>query len=329
MGIANVEHARPIMPVREALTISEIPQRSTGGPVFRMARPARKMERCQTNEEPMKAIQICTPKLFAMALLILACVSGAPGDEIPPAQNVKTFDGKIASVNDKERVIAVKGLVFTRTFNGADNCKVTFELNPQGSWSDLHPGQRVRIRYEDVQGVLIARQIGQYNLVFKGYVTAIDPSKHTMTVKHGAYNRNFVLAYDCSIIIKDNKTGPLDHLKVGHTVNVIYEEESGSPMTRRIEQLTPTFVGTISAIDAGTKVVKARDFLDEKKFNLADDCKIVIGGKPDGDLSALRIGESVSFSYEDVNGVLVAGRIAQEATSGEMRKASDPKVSRK
>lgn len=53
-----------------------------------------------------------------------------------------------------------------------------------------------------------------------------------------------------------------------------------------------------------------------KKFNVGDDCAVVINGKPGGKLTDLRPGESLMFSYDNVNGVNVVNRIAPANGSG-------------
>jgi hypothetical protein len=47
-----------------------------------------------------------------------------------------------------------------------------------------------------------------------------------------------------------------------------------------------------------------------KKFNLADDCPIVVNGKLNGSWSDLRIGDRVSLNYDNEDGVLVANRVS-------------------
>jgi hypothetical protein len=57
--------------------------------------------------------------------------------------------------------------------------------------------------------------------------------------------------------------------------------------------------------------------MSEKKFNLADGCRIVVANKPDASLRDLRIGDKVEFSYEDADGVLVANRIGRDTNLAE------------
>src|SRR5262249_45237762 len=85
-------------------------------------------------------------------------------------------------------------------------------------------------------------------------------------------------------------------------------------IAQRIEQFGSTFTGTIEAIDADARTLRAQHLLSEKKFNLAKDCAIMLGGKPGGKLSDLRIGEKLSVVYEEVDGVLVATCVTREAS---------------
>jgi Cu/Ag efflux protein CusF len=255
----------------------------------------------------------------------LASANLARGDEQAPAAGNKTSKGTVITVDQKENSVRVRGMWGTRLFHAGDNCAVSLEDKPQGSLPELRPGQKVEVCYDNVDGVLVARRIIQHNNVFKGYIKAMDPDKRTITVESGLLNRNFAMAEKFSVI-RNDATGSLDDLKIGHMINVIYEKKGGSPVASRIELKDSTFVGTVQAIDAGTKTVKARNLLNEKKFNLADGCKIVAGAKADGQLSDLRIGDRVAFSYENANGVLVAHRIGLETGSPGVQSARAAKI---
>jgi hypothetical protein len=175
---------------------------------------------------------------------------------------------------------------------------------------------------------MIAREITQRNVVFTGHIAAIDPDNRTLSVKDGGFTKDFTIGDDCQVVLKSEKSGSLADLKVGHTVNVIYESEVDSRTARKIEQKYDKFVGTVRAIDAETRTVKAKNFLNEKKFSLANDCRIVIDGRTDGRLSDLRIGDRVALSYEDSDGVLVASRIGLDEGAPEGESAQTTKASR-
>jgi Cu/Ag efflux protein CusF len=244
----------------------------------------------------------------------------------PATKKLKTFKGDVSAVLEKEKIVLVKGAVFKKTFNASANCTLSFENKPRGSWADLRPGQKVEVSYEDADGILVAQSIAQYDPDFTGYITAIDTAKRSVTVKHGRFSRNFLIPESCRVIVRGADSGSLNALKIGHTIVVDYEKRGEALLAQRIQQNSPSFVGSITAIDTGLKTVKARNLLDERRFSLGDDCRIVVNGKTDGELSDLRIGERVTFTYEDVNGVLVANRIGRETTSPESQNAQAPKT---
>ena len=259
----------------------------------------------------MKTMRTCTAATAAVALLSLAHASPALGDDsCNVAQKEKSFKGNIVSVDAPDRTLSVKGFFFTRNFNTASDCKVSLQDKPDASLAELRPGQKVDIRYDENNGVLIARQIAQHDLIYSGHITAIDPAARTLTLKDGMTTRNLAIAPDCAVVLKDDKWAALDSLQVGDAVQVSYEPAKGLPVASRIAQKSEMFVGTIEAVDATTRSVKAKDLLSEKKFNLADDCPIVIHGKLNGSWSDLRIGDRVSFNYDNEDGVLVANRVS-------------------
>jgi hypothetical protein len=124
--------------------------------------------------------------------------------------------------------------------------------------------------------------------------------------------------------LRDDRNGSLEDVKVGHQVTVVYELPGHSPVARAIEQTSATFVGTLNAIDASARTVKAKQLIGDKKFNLADNCEIVVNGKPGGSLSDLRLGQKLALSYDEIDGVNVATRIApaDQSTSTDTAKAS-------
>ena len=229
-----------------------------------------------------------------------------------PEQKLETFKGTLSSVDAKEHTLTVKALLFKKTFNVAENCEMSLEDKQQSTLSDLHAGQKVEVGYEKERGVLIAKEIRQKNEVYKGHITAIDPKARTLVVKAGLLNKDFVIAQDCAVSLKDDIAGSLTDLKIGHMVKVVYEPSNGSLAAQRIEQRDDRFVGTIRAIDAGTRTIKAKNMFTEKKFSLASGCRIVVQGSPDAKLSDLRIGEAIAVSFENVDGVLVADRIGHD-----------------
>jgi hypothetical protein len=100
-------------------------------------------------------------------------------------------------------------------------------------------------------------------------------------------------------------------VKAGHWVTVLYELPDNKPTARRIDQTSATFTGTLTAIDLTDRTMKAKHTVGSKKFNLASNCAIVLNDKIDGQLRDLKPGETLTFSYDEVNGVNVVNRIAR------------------
>lgn len=245
-----------------------------------------------------------------------------PANESSHAEKPSSYNGSIVAVDPQEKTVTVRGGLTTRTFNAGDNCQVVLEDKPRASLADLAACQKVEVRYRKVQGVPIAQEVIQKNRTFKGHITALDPAKRTISVKHGLFTRGFALANGSTVIVKNDKAGSLENLRIGDTVTVIYQLDNDPLIAQRVEQKNPTFTGTIRAIDARTRTVTARSLMGEKKFHLANGCKIVVNGKTDAGLSDLRIGDRMSVSYEDADGVLVANRIGRETGGNEENEAA-------
>lgn len=269
----------------------------------------------------MKTIRTHAAVTVAVTLLGLASVSSAMDSSCPANCQGKIYKGSVSSVNTRDNTISVKSFFFTRTFNAGTNCKVSLQDKPMATLADLQPGERVDIRYMDDHGVYIAMNIAQHDLMLSGHITAIDPAARTMTMTHdrGLASRTFRIDPSCAVTMRGNKAGDLNNLQVGDMVHVAYLSQNGADLAKRITQGSDTYVGTIEAINANTRSVTAGD----KRFDLANNCEIVVGGKMGGNLGDLRIGEEISLSYDNADGVLVANRISPVAPGSE--RAQSPK----
>ena len=278
----------------------------------------------------MKTTTLHTICIFCVPVLLSAGTLSAFADEQPgakgnekryPAANQKSYSGVIASMDAKEKTVTVKGLLFNKTFNIADNCAVIAGDKKEAALSDLRPGQKVNVAYKDASGVLVANRIAQEKLRYTGSVQSVDAARHILRVSRGVFSRSFTIPGDCQVVLKDDKTGSLGDVKAGHAVTVIYETPNDSSVARQIEQTSAAFVGTLDAIDASARTVKAKRFVGDKKFNLADNCRIVVNGKQNASLSDLRLGQKLAFSYDEVDGVNVVTRIAPAEGSAEMARS--------
>ena len=268
--------------------------------------------------------------IFSVVILSLSCAGPVAEAEVTASQenqsHYKTYESTVTGVDLEAKTVSVKGFLFSKTFHTAEPCKFSLEDKPEASLSDIRPGQKVNVRYQNAQGVLVANQIEQHDILFKGYITAIDPSQRTLVVKGRSGTRNFVVAENCGVVLNNDKFGTLENLRIGHSVSVAYESPEGDMTARRIEQKAESFTGSIEAIDAKDRTVTAKSFMSERTFSLAGGCRIVVAAKPDAGLRDLRIGDRVEFSYEDANGVLVANRIGRDANTPESEISPTAKI---
>jgi Cu/Ag efflux protein CusF len=276
----------------------------------------------------MKMISIHTVLPLSVAIVSLVGAASALGDAALETKSAKekVYTGTVLAVDPDGQTVAVKGLLLNKTFNAAPACAVSFEDKPEATLENLRPGHKVDVHYQKVRGVLVASQIVQHNQVIEGHITAIDPGARTLAIKDSNTTKKLVVAEQHSVILKDDKVGTLENLKVGHRVSVAYNAADGVWTTHKIVQNAESFVGTIQAIDAGARTVRARSYLKEKKFNLADRCQIIVEDKTDAEMRDLRIGDRVEFSYENANGVLVVTRIGRELHTPDPESAQTAKV---
>lgn len=259
---------------------------------------------------------------LGVATAVICGQSAARADSPAQSHGDKTFKGMSLRFDTGENAVWAKGFWGPKRFNIADDCKVN-DFNAitseKSSWSvkDIRPGQELEIKYINAHGVLVAHEITRHEMAVTGTVTVLDSGGHTLVVHRSGNNKKFVFNDECNVVLRDGKSGALHDVQPGHRVTVTYESPDGVDTARRIAQTSSTFSGTLTAIDLNDRTVKAKSFLDSKQFNLADDCAIVINGKLDGKLSELRLGDKLSLSYDDLNGVKVVSRIAMADANAE------------
>jgi len=224
----------------------------------------------------------------------------------------KTYTGVIVSVDGPDHMLRVKSwLLSQKEFNIGVNCSLALWGINNGNAGCLRPGQKVAVRFGNSHGVLIAYRIEQEPMQYEGMVTETELNHHTLILLHRhGMNQPIPLANDCTVALKGNKMGVLTDIQPGDYVTVTYEMPAGRPVARQIAQTSSECAGKLTAIDLEEKTVKAKGAGGILKFNLADDCAIVINGRTDGKLSQLRPDEKLQFSYETINGVNVVDRIA-------------------
>jgi hypothetical protein len=245
----------------------------------------------------------------ASVLMTLAATKSL-AEQATPAKADKTYTGTVVSVDPQEHVLNAKGFFSSRKFNLGADCTYTMLDNKTGTMNDLRAGEKVTVSHQDANGVLIADRIVQQPMRYEGMVQAVDPAAHTLTLHVNGADKTFQIAGDCSVMLREDKPGALADIQIGNHVSITYETPDNKLMAREIAQTSIEFTGTLTAIDLEAKTLKARAMFGAKKFNVADNCAIVINGRTDGRLSDLKPTDKFVFSYDEINGVNVVNRIA-------------------
>jgi len=277
----------------------------------------------------MKTLPLKNWLAIGAALLITTTTPRVLADDQPATTDtaakpeISTYTGTVAAVDPKEQVLSVKGWMMSKSFNLGGSCVYTLLEKPAATAADLRPGEKVVVSYQNVHGVLIACRVEQQPMQYEGMVKAIDPEKHTLTLSRSPGEKKLQVADGCKIVLRDQRNGTVADIRTGDHITVTYETPDGKAVARQIAQTSQEFAGTLTAIDLGEKTLKAKSFFDTKKFNVANNCAIVINGKPNGRLSDLRTDARFVFSYDEISGVNVVNRIAP-ATEAATNSVSTP-----
>ena len=139
-------------------------------------------------------------------LLTSALVNRAVADATAPTGPADKNDtGMITAVDPQEHTVELKGLLFNKRFNLGDTCQYKMLYRSTGSASDLRPGEKIAIAYQNSGGVLVADRVEQLPVSFAGTVKTLDPVHHTITVHEPGLDKVFQLANDCNIQLRNEK----------------------------------------------------------------------------------------------------------------------------
>lgn len=248
--------------------------------------------------------------------LLTAVAFTAAADEAPSTtktnkSTAKTYTGMVKSVDALNRAVTVKRFGGSKRFNLGDSCVFALVDKKAASLEGVRAGQKVTLSYQDANGVLVADRLTQEPMRFKGTVKAMDAATRTMTVA----GKKFIITEDCSVVLRENKTGTLEDVKPGHYVTVLHEDPEGVATALQIAQTSESFRGSLTAIDLSEKTIKAKSGIGTKQFHVAGNCSILIGGKP-AEMKNLKPGDDLEFSYDNVDGVNITTRIVPTKESG-------------
>ena len=262
---------------------------------------------------------------FACTLLGLTVSTRADDTALPTQEKEhKSFTGNISRVDARERTITVESFFFTRTFATGDHCRVQLEDKPVASLNDLQPGHRVQVNYLITDGVMVAARILQENSAFTGHITSLDATGKVFKVKDGLATKAFKVSDSCKFNLRDGKGQSLADLKIGHKITVRYAPALQQNLAFKIELNSFVVTGTIEALDARAGTLKTRQTLSSKTFKFGEDCAIIIGGSTGAKIRDLRVGDKIACHYEDVDGVLIANRVALESPASTTAESGRP-----
>lgn len=260
---------------------------------------------------PLTKTWLATGVAVLTTVAALPALADQPAVPATPPGPEKSYTGTVISVDPNEHTLRVKSwAMFDKSFNLGDACVVSQLENSHATVNDVRVGEKVTVGYVKVHGVLIANRIEQDAMRYEGTVKALDAAKGTMTLAGPTFDRQLQIANDCKVGLRNGRIGTFADIRTGNYVTVTYERPVKAPVVRQIDQTSLAFTGTLTAVDLGEKTLKAKATFDSKKFNVADDCAIVINGKTDGKLADLRLNEPLVINYDEINGVKVANRIA-------------------
>jgi Cu/Ag efflux protein CusF len=260
-----------------------------------------------------------TVSLAVLTTAAFTAVAGEAARMQPQTTSAKTYTGMVKSVDAQNRSVTVTKFIGSKRFNLGDSCVFDLVDKSASSINGVRAGQKVTLTYENANGVLVADHLIQEPLLHKGTVKSIDAEKHTLTVGSKTYQ----IADDCPVVLRDNKAGTTTDVKPGLLVTVLHEDSDGLATARQITQTSETFRGSLTAIDLSDRTIKAKATFGSKQFQVANNCTILLGGKP-AEMGSLKPGDKLEFSYDEVDGINVVTRIVPsdepvEATTAQIK----------
>ena len=181
-------------------------------------------------------------KMTLLSLLVALPLGVKAGDQTASMNNEQRCNGTLTAVNAQDNTMTVRPLWFNKTFHIGQNCAVSALDKSTAAVSDLRPGEKVEIRYQDVQGVLVANRITERALRYDGTVQEVNQKNGTVTMAEAPLYtpfhapQVFHTADNCGIILPDGQSGVLGQLKSGDRITVIYE----LPAVHRSPTASPT-----------------------------------------------------------------------------------------
>jgi Cu/Ag efflux protein CusF len=267
-------------------------------------------------------LAVCVSVLATTGMMRVFADQDTATQPVNQGEKMKIYTGTVTAVDPNKHTMAIQDYLVTRRFDLGSSC--VYALLDNNTLNGLRPGQEVKVTCLSDHGVLVANRINQEPLRHEGMITDINLTGHTLMLRSSGFTRQMRIGDDCAVALRDHRSGALSDIKPGSYVTVTFEKPEGKLVARQIAQTSETFTGSLTAIDLNDRTVKAKSLVESKQFDVARDCSIVINGKIGGHMDDLRPGEKLMFSYDNVDGVNVVNRIANNESAPESTTASAP-----
>jgi hypothetical protein len=254
---------------------------------------------------------------LGLVILMTALPAGVKASQPSAESNhEQTWTGTLTAVNTQNESLTGGHWWYHETFNVGKHCAISTVDKAHAGLADLRPGEEARIRYREAEGVRVADHVSERPLHYTGTVQAVNAKQRMVTMAEAALYKpfhapmTFRVASDCKVTLPSGKSANLTDLQPGDRIAVIYELPGGSPVAYRIRNKCSTFVGTVAAINLPERTIEAKGNAGARKFDLGDDCQIMLGSKQNGHLKDVAMHQTYEFTYQRVNGINVLDRLS-------------------
>ena len=237
----------------------------------------------------------------------------------------KIYTGIVNYYDPKGHVLDMQGAIFAKDFSVSPSCPYRFPEHGNGTVKDLRPGEKITIRYQKTNGVLVGDQIEQDLMQYEGTVDDVNGANHTVTVYSRHLDRTFNFASQGQVLLLNDKPGVFTNLQNGFHVLVTFEAPNGTPTAQRIEQTSILFTGSLKEINLTQGTLTTTAGFGGRKFTVAKDCTIRIHGKT-AQLGDLKPDDKLVLTYDNVNGVNVVNRIVPAGEAANVVEVDEYKI---
>ncbi|MBU6410578.1 MAG: hypothetical protein KGR98_09335 [Verrucomicrobia bacterium] len=147
-----------------------------------------------------------------------------------------------------------------------------------------------------------------------GTIESVNPQDRTLKVKGLLWSRRFNLGGSCAYMLLDKSQGAIGDLRPGEKVMVSYQVANGVRVADQVRQEPMSCTGRVKNMDPTAHTLTLQSDLVDRKFQVADDCRVVLRGGKSGSWADVQPGEEVTVTYETPRGTMTAREIAQTST---------------